>query len=216
MRMTIARAMMAVAVHCLGDHRRDWALAMQTEFDRAAEAGEPLSFAFGCLSAAWRELLAHEEGRFVLASHLLAVGLIVPMAALLLSSVALSFPYWKSDVAEDIQLLATGGIILPVNDGNRAGLPLLAFLTLMLGLGHPCMAWVLLNRDWKHVAVMGQGGAAVMLTIVTFTGVLFLQNAFILPQATAVAVELAAIWFLAQWHEALPPAVPREFSTKRD
>jgi membrane fusion protein (multidrug efflux system) len=47
---------MAVADGCMGRHRHEWSQAMLAEFDAAADAGEALSFALGCLLTAWREM----------------------------------------------------------------------------------------------------------------------------------------------------------------
>src|SRR4051794_30580509 len=97
MKVSLARVVMTVACRCLGKERRDWAEAMEVELDAAAEAGDGLSFAFGCLLAAWREMTACEEGRFALASHFLAAGVIVPIGALLLSSVLHGYAYLAPD-----------------------------------------------------------------------------------------------------------------------
>ena len=202
--MVIARAMMTMAVNCIGDQRREWALAMQAEFDMAAEAGEALIFALGCLLGAWREMPAHEEGRFAIASHLLAIGVVVPMAVLLLSSVVLGYSYLAPVEAGVGSLLGSGAPVFPITYANQAGLPLLAMLTFALGLGHLNMAWAMLERDWTRVAVAGRIGAAVIVTSVTFTGILFLSDTCALPQATAVAIELGAIWVLVRWHADLP------------
>ena len=177
---------------------------MQAEFHAANDAGEPLSFALGCLVGAWREMPVHEEGRFALASHVLAVGVVVPMAALLLLSVALGSPYLNLDEIGAGSLLGTGKPIFPVTAANRAGLPLLAILTFVLGLGHLCMGWAMLDRDWTRVAALGRIGASVIMTMVTFTGILFLCDSCALPQAATIAIELAAIWSLARWHSELP------------
>jgi hypothetical protein len=199
-KMAIARAMMIMAVRCLSDFRRDWALAMQAEFDVAAEAGNALSFAFGCLLGAWREVSTHEEGRFAIASYFLAIGVIVPLGGLLLSSVASGYAYLTPAEAGAGNIFGSGRPVFPVTYANQSGLSLLAILTFGLGLGHLYIAWVILDRNWMRVAVAGRIGAAVMATIVTFTGVLFLYDTCALPQVVAIAIELGAIWLLARWH----------------
>src|SRR5262245_56110678 len=88
----IARAMMALAAHCLGESRREWAAAMQAEFEMLAE-GESLRFAIGCLAAALREMPAREEGRFTLTNYALALGLMIPMAALQFGCALLGLPH---------------------------------------------------------------------------------------------------------------------------
>lgn len=55
---------------------------MQAEFDAAVEDGKPFVFAIGCLIAAWRGMVKQGEGRLVLANYALALGMLVPMAAL--------------------------------------------------------------------------------------------------------------------------------------
>jgi len=80
MTAAVSRALMALAICCLGESRREWALAMRGEFEAAIEEREPLAFAAGCLIAAWREMPKHAEGRLVLANHALALGLLVPVA----------------------------------------------------------------------------------------------------------------------------------------
>ena len=190
----VATAVMALAVRCLGDHRREWAFAMEAEFEAAAEDGRPLAFAIGCLAAAWRGMPTHAEGRFVLASHALAIGLLVPMAALLLMGVLFGFPH----------LPAIGGGPEPIfTDAHWSAVPSLAGLVLLLGVGRLLLAWALLDRDWARVAVIGRLNAAVAATLVTFAGVLFLDDTRALLQAAALAVELIIVATMACWHDRL-------------
>lgn len=201
-----ARALMTLARCCFGEHRRDWAQAMEVEFNTAAEDGNSLRFAIGCLIAAWREMPTHAEGRFVLADHALAVGLIVPMAALLITGVLLGFPFLSPDhVGVHGLLVGSGGPEPSLNEGNRAAVPSLATLVFLLGVGHLLMAWVMLDRDWARVIVMAKLNAATAATLVGFMAVLFLDDTRALVQAAALAVELTAIWGLARWHHHLQP-----------
>jgi hypothetical protein len=48
----VSRAIMAVAVCCLDESRREWSAAMRAEFETAVTEGKPLRFAVGCLAAA--------------------------------------------------------------------------------------------------------------------------------------------------------------------
>jgi hypothetical protein len=202
MKLVVARVMMTLATRCMAHHRGEWALAMETEFEVAAEAGDALSFASGCLLGAWREMPAEEEGRFALASHFLAVGVIVPMAALLLSSVIHGFAYLAPEGAGTGGVLGSNGPSF-VNYANITGLPLMAILTSVLGVGHLYMAWAMLDRNWERVAALGRIGAAIMATMVIFTGILFIYEACALPQAFAIGIELIAIWALVRWHAEL-------------
>ncbi len=206
--LALARCIMVVAVRCLGDYRRDWARAMETEFRAAADAGEPLRFATGCLIAALREAPMHDEGRFLLANHVLATGVLLPTGALLLSSVLSGSPFIAADDGTAAGLFGSGAPQLFVNEGNVAGLPLMALLTAALGAGHTRMAWLVLDRDWERVAVLGRMAAALLITTLIFSGIFFPGNVCAVPQAALVALELSAVCSLVRWHEALPgPAV---------
>lgn len=208
MRVAVARAVMLIALGCMGSHRREWAAAMAAEFEVAAEAGDPLSFALGCLVAAWRELPAHDEGRFMLASHVLAVGVVLPVGSLLLASVARGFPLLALGDANTGSLLGSGYPSFPNTEANQAGLPLMAFFTIALGLGHLLMAWVMLDRDWQRAALIGRLGTAITATMLIFSSILYLFDACALPQAALIAVELIAVWTLVRWHADLPEAAP--------
>lgn len=200
-----ARAVMALASRCFGDRRREWALAMEVELEAAAEDGRALDFAIGCLAAAWREMPTHAEGRFALANHAVAVGLILPMAALLITGVLLGFPYLSPDHVGVHGLLAGSGDREPLfNEAHLAAVPSLAVLVFLLGVGHLLIAWAMLDRDWTRVVLLGQLSAAVTATLVAVTAVLFLEDARALLQAAALAVELTAISALARWHHRLP------------
>jgi len=201
---SVARATMAVAIRCLGDHHRHWALAMAAEYEVAADDGRPLRFAAGCLAVALHEMPAHEEGRFTLASYAFTLGLLIPMAALLITGVLLGFPYLSPGHAGVYGLLmGSGGREVPFTDAYWAAVPSLALLVLLLGVGHLLIAWVLLERDWARVIVIGKFNAAVAVTLVAFTGVLFLGDVRALLQAAALAVELTAVSGLAWWHDRL-------------
>lgn len=204
MRRVLARAMMTLAARSLGNHRADWALAMQADFGSAAEDGKPLTFATGCLAAAWREMPTHAEGRFALANHVMAVGIIVPMAALLITGMLLGFPYLSPNNVGVHGLLAGGGGADPrFTEAHLAAVPSLVVLVLMLGVGHLLIAWAMLERDWARVTFMGKLNAAIAAALVVITAVLFLEDSRALLQAAALAVELMAVAALARWHDRL-------------
>ncbi|RYD28020.1 MAG: hypothetical protein EOP89_03445, partial [Lysobacteraceae bacterium] len=100
---------MTAAIVCLGDRRREWGIAMRGEFEASIADGKPLSFAFGCLLGALRARLADPDGRLALASYGLAIGLILPLAAVLAVGAIVGFPYL--DFAQDnvVGILAFGG-----------------------------------------------------------------------------------------------------------
>ena len=188
----VAQAMVALATRCLGHHRRDWALAMREELEAACADGRSLSFAWGCLTAAWRELPRHAEGRYMIASHGLAFVLVIPTAALLVASLMSGVPH--------SYLAALGGEEPLLSDGNLFALPSLALLLAVVAAAHLRIAWLLLERDWAGVFTLGTLLAAVSVTLLLFTGLVFVTFIFPLALAAALAIELAAMFALARWH----------------
>lgn len=200
---TLARLLMTLATRWLGEAERDWAQAMTAEFAEAADAGEGLGFAVGCLSSAARAMMAQPDGRFEVATHVLAVGVLVPMAGLLIVSAALGFPYLAFE-AIGARGWGSGWPQVAVDAGNRNGVPLLVLLTGSTGIGHVVAAWALLERDWDRVACLARIGAAIMATTVAFSAILFLYDPCALPQMGIVAAELALLWLAVRWHDDLP------------
>jgi hypothetical protein len=201
MMAALSRAAMALAISCLGDRRRDWALAMEAEFEAASEDGKPLAFASGCLVAAWRELPRHEEGRFIIASHAFAFAVIISTAALLASSVIAGFPYsYLGQIEVRDMLGAAGGSQPLLSEANRPALPSLAALVLLLAASHLRIAWLVLERDWVRVAAMAALISAATVTLIIFTTVVFVHSASALVQAGALGMELTGISALAGWH----------------
>lgn len=198
MTASVARALMSLASACLGPERREWASAMQAEFEAAIEDGRPLAFAAGCLVAAWREMASVGERRLVLASYALALGLLIPMAVHQFGQAA-SFVMVPVD-----GLLATGIAPNPylVWSQNSAILMLL-LLWLLLGFAHLALAWVLVEGDWPRVVKLGALIGATMVTLVLFAGVLMFDFAPLVAQARDLALELTAIVAAARWRASL-------------
>ncbi len=200
MTAALARLLMALAVHSLGDHRRQWALAIQVEFESAREDGKSLSFALGCLLAACRDLPAHESGRFAIASNLLAYIVIVPAAALMVASVLTGLPE-----AYFAHAGATGPLSADVssgpelNEGNRFVLPSLALLLLLLAVLNLRIAWLALDRDWARVVGVAALSAATTATMIIVSAVAFFDHAAAIAHAGLLAIELAALLALGRW-----------------
>jgi hypothetical protein len=196
---------MTLAARSLGDSRREWALAMQAEFEAAMDDRRPLAFAIGCLIAAWREMPSQEQGRFLLANYALALGLLVPMAGLQFACAAGS-SYLFAGQAELYSVLAPGGAQDPyLAEAHRSAIPILLALWVMLGSGHLRLAWVVLERDWSRVISAAAFTVAASATLVIFTGVLFLNDACVALQAVLLAIELGATYASARWHARLFP-----------
>jgi hypothetical protein len=203
MTAALARAVMSLAMSCFGGSRRGWALAMQGEFEAAADEGKPLAFATGCLMAAWREMPRHEEGRFLLANYSLALGVIVPMAALQLAYAAgLPLPFSAGGGLYGVPTLGSTEKLW-VSGIYLAAEPTLLGLWLLLCILHLRLAWVLLECDWSRVIRTGSLCAAATVALVIFSGVMLLADARTILQAVALAVEVLAIVASARWHASL-------------
>lgn len=193
--------LMTLAECCLGRARREWAIAMQGEFEAAIEAGTPLAFATGCLMASLREMPRHEEGRFALANHMLALGVLIPAAGLqLMCAAGSAFPQGSALHGAPAPGSAQAFYLA---DAYLAAVPFLMGLWLLLCAMHLRLAWALLERDWPGVIRVGSLIAAGTLTLLVFTGVLLLDDARTVLQVAMLAVELSAIAALARWHDRL-------------
>jgi hypothetical protein len=203
MRLALSKAMMSLAMGCLGESRREWAFAMRGEFGAAVEEGRPLPFAAGCLMAACREMPRHPEGRLALASHALALGLLIPMAALQFVC-AIGFPSAPQGSGLIHGMLAAGWTQAPyLVSAQQSAVPALLFLRLLLGAGQLRLAWVLLERDWTQAFNIGALIAAVMVTLFLFMEVLFLNGLVLILQVAVLAIELSAVLVAARSHAQL-------------
>jgi hypothetical protein len=206
-----SRAVMALAIRCVGEQHRQWALAMQAEFEEALEDGKPFAFAVGCLMAAWRGLPTHEEGRFVLTAYALALSVMIPMATLQIGCALLGFPYLFPGQGGLRGALTLGGAQeLLMGSTYQAAVPSLAVLLLVLGVGHLRLAWLILERDWSRLVSTGARTLAAALTLVIVMGVLFLDGSQAMLQAAILVVELAVLSIFARWHAQLPPSASHE------
>ena len=214
MTANLALAVMTLAEACLGDHRRDWALAMRAEFEAARRDGKPLLFAVGCLAGALREMPKQAEGRFTLTSHAVALSLL-PLAALLFLGTASGFPFLPSGYTGTPGGLSGSGEgfqLLLLTPWNRGFAPVLIPMIWLLSAGHLLMPWFIVERDWTRVGTLARVNSAATITLFLFTGALFLDAAFLLLSAVGLAVELMAICILYRWQTHLFAEDPPETS----
>lgn len=207
----LARAVMAIASRCLGESGHEWALAMRAELDAAIEEGRPLTFAIGCLFAAWREMPVRAEGRLVLANYALALGMLIPMAILQFACAAVcAFPRDGGLYGVVAMGRAGGAYLAPAQLDAVA--PLLG-LWLLLCVLHLRLAWVLIEGDWSGVIRVASLIAAGTISMAIFSGVLFFDDDRAVLQAAALAIELMAISASARWQGGLFGSLaPREWA----
>jgi hypothetical protein len=202
MTVAVSRAVMLVAECCLGESRREWALAMRAEFEVAAVEGRPFAFALGCLTAAWREMPNHAEGRLVLSNYALALGVLIPMAVLQFAlALDVSSLFGGAELNGVVPAAASRMLLLAPSQFDAA--PSLLALRLLIGAAHLRLAWVLLELDWARVAQAGALIGAAMASFFLFTGALGLDLTFLAVQAAAMAIEFAAVLAAARRHERL-------------
>ena len=211
MRARLAWTIVALAARTLGTRHADWAQAMKAELDVAIDDGRPMSFAAGCLLASWRQMLRFSEGRLTLASHLLAIGIIVPLAALWLWLGLLGYPYlaignvgvWGfiEGRSEQIPLLLVGEWSLA---------PALTMVILLQSVGQLLLAWFLLERDWPRVSSVARFNAAPLTTLLLVTSMIAVVGYGVLFGITALITETLAVLALAWWHDHMPQASAME------
>lgn len=199
MRAAGARAVMRLARHCLGPSRCDWGAAMEAEFDEAVRHGKPLAFATGCLFAAWREMGMREEGRGVLAHYAIAVGMLLPMAALQLgNAVGLAAPYDDRPAIAALADTFGGNPYLISVEANTASVVVL--LWLVLAAAHVGLAWTLVGEDWSRIVKAGAVIGATTMTLAVFAGVTMLDMSALAPEVAGLMVECVAIGLVARRH----------------
>jgi len=209
-RAAVAQSLMALATYCLGDDRREWAQAMQAEYDEAGAEGRQLGFAAGCLIAAWREMPRHVEGRLILADHALALGLLVPVAFLQFAC-AIGLSSGQSGVYGMLAMARTEDPYLA--NAQFSAVPVLLALWLLLGAAHLRLAWALLDRDWGRVVQAGSMIAAAALTLVMMVGVLGLHAAFLAPVVGVMVIELIFVMAASRRHGCITTEVTLVHST---
>lgn len=190
MSAAVPRAMMTLATCCLEGSRPEWAQAMAAEFETAVQDGGGWSFSAGCLIAAWRDLPARVGGRLLLARYMVACGFIIPIAALLLAT------------AFDPGQAGRGSLI---NDGNRAAAPVLAQVTMAIGVLRLAAAWAMLDRNWTRMAALERLSVAATITLAVLAGLSLLDAACAVLPAAALVVEIAALAALARVHDPITP-----------
>ena len=200
----LARAVMKLAMAGLGSDRREWAAAMHAEFAMAAEAREGLSFAFGCLSTAWRELPRHRHGQLALSRYTFSMGLFLPAAALLLTGLWFGYPWVEPPYADEIASFArlSTGAPTTIHLANASAVPQLANLLLLRVVGLVLVAWFSAEADWNKAAAIQRFNAAVTTTLALFAAIVVADFTCVVLPLLALGAEFMALALLRRWHEA--------------
>ncbi len=201
MRATVSRAILALATFGMRSRDQGWGIAMRSELEEAIAEGAGLQFAFGCLVASWGRIPTHDEGRFSLTIHALALGLIVPIAAWQVTGLCQGFP----------AMLRIGDFAAPdslqgylMTSAYQGLTPLIAAVSLLLGVAHLRLAWMLLDRDWAGVEAAGAMSLAAAVTTIILIGLLNCDVSQALRQGAILLLELTIVATLARWHATLP------------
>lgn len=199
MTLALSRALMTLTCRCLGNGRRAWAHAMSAEFDVAAENGRALPFALGCFFAALRQMPTRSEGRFVLTNYAVALIVLLPMAAIEISTATMGVPHLFNG-QDRWGVGTTQGQMLLVGDSFRAAWPSLTLLLLVSGGTQVRLAWLILERDWHRAISTGIAILATITTLVLALGCLLVDVSQAITLGGALGIELAMIAGLGSWH----------------
>ncbi|MEH3159671.1 MAG: hypothetical protein PGN08_12520 [Sphingomonas taxi] len=208
MTMLLSRAIMTLAKACMGDDRRDWSLAMQAEYEVAAADGQALSFASGCLLAAWRQMLMSAQGRFTMTNYAIALGIMIPMAALQIGCAVFGLPYlYPGQHGLAGAMLVGGSHEALLRSIYLGAVPSLALIQMVTGIGHVRLAWLLVERDWPGALRSALWTLAGAMALVIVMGVLFLDSRQALMQGAVVGIELAILAVITGRHGEMRAAV---------
>lgn len=198
MRAWLARMLMKLSLATFAGHRRRWADAMRAEFDYAAEAGDALPFAIGCVAASWRDLPGSVEGRLTLLRYALAVLVLLPSAGLLLTGVYFGYPFAEPDLTHGVAKAASGVPLF--NEGNRSAVGILGVMLVLRVCSLSLLAWLIVERRWQHVGRLQALNLAVTITFAIFCAVVMVDvNGIVLPMLT-IALELLATAHVRRQH----------------
>ncbi len=198
MTVAVSRALLALASRSLGSDRRTWAMAMEAEFEAAVEDRRSFLFALGCLFAAWREIGKHSEGRLIVATYALALGVLIPMAAMQFQQ-AVGF-LSSADGPPFGNPSASDGPNLYLIWSQNSAIPVLLVTWLLLGMAHLFLAWMLVEGDWPRIVKCGTLIGAAMITLSLFMGVLMLDLSSLRAQVAELAIEFVAVVSISRWH----------------
>lgn len=206
MTLSLSRVVLTVAKACMAEDRQAWAQAMNAEYDAAAAEGQALSFAVGCLFAAWQATLTSATGRLALTSYAVALGLMIPMASIEIGCAVFGLPYLYPDQHGLSGALLVGSrhehLLRPT---YLNAIPALAVVQLIAGAGHLRLAWSLLDGNWAGALRWSISTLASMITLVLFMGVFFLDSRQPLMQGGVVVIEIAILLIVTKRHAELHP-----------
>lgn len=210
MSSSLSRAIMALAMACMGDDRRDWAAAMTAEFEVAAVDGRAMSFAAGCLFAAARQLVVSAHGRFVMTSYAVALGIMLPVAALQIACAVFGLTYLYPGNHGLSGAMIEGMSTVWMRGFYQSAGPMLALLQLAIGIAHLRVAWLLLEREWAAATRWAVRTLAVSTTLILFMGALFIDVRQAAIMGVVVAFEFAILLILSSRHADLDRPVAGE------
>jgi hypothetical protein len=212
MTLAVSRALLSLASRSLGSDRRTWAMAMEAEFEAAVDDRRPFLFALGCLFAAWREIGKHSEGRLIVATYALALGVLIPMAALQFQQAVGFLSSAEGPPFGDPS--ASDGPNLYLIWSQNSAIPVLLITWLLLGMAHLCLAWMLVEGDWPRIVKCGTLIAAAMITLSLFMGVLMLDLSSLRAQVAELAIEFVAVVSMSRWHIRVLAGASRDWPTR--
>lgn len=212
MKSSLSRAILALAMAWMGDDRRDWAAAMTAEFEVAADDGRAMSFAAGCLFAAARQLVASAPGRFVMTSYVVALGIMLPMAALQIACAVFGLTYLYPGHHGLSGAMIEGMSTVWMRGFYQSAGPMLAMLQLVIGIAHLRLAWLLLEREWAAATRWSVWTLAVSTTLILFMGALFIDVRQAAIMGGVVVLEFAILLTLSSRHADLGRSVPGELT----
>ena len=157
----IGARVVEVAAGMLPAERHSWACAMRAEYHEARDAGKPMRFALGCLSAALRTLLDAPAGRFTIVRNGTVLATLVPLATFHLGCAigASRFALGRPDHFH-AALLAGTEAQRRVAAAYAGAAPLIAILLFALAASHLIAAWQLI--EWRVRRALVSGGAGLL------------------------------------------------------
>ncbi|MEN3972994.1 hypothetical protein WJS89_09980 [Sphingomicrobium sp. XHP0235] len=185
-------------LRCASREDRDWALAMCCEYEEVRRTGGGVDFLAGCLLAIAGRLLRHAEGRHALARHMVVLGMILPVAIFQFGCALSGILLMRNGTDAYHAGLAHQGL------GQAARLylesaPIMTLLLLILALAHAATGWLLLDRNWRGVAVTGTVTALVTVALVANIAAISAETSGMTLHGALLGVEIVVLAALYLW-----------------
>ena len=192
---TLLRKLM---LRCALPEDRDWALAMCCEYEEVRRTGGGVGFLAGCLFAIAGRLLRHTEGRDAIARHMVVLGIVLPIAIFQFGCALSGVMLMRSGSDAFHASLVQQGLVAEASRYLQFA-PVVTLSLITLALAHAATGWLVLDRNWRGIAVSGTVTALVTLVLVSTIAAISTETFGLALHGALLGIELVLLAALYFW-----------------